>query len=648
MRSVIITLFTLGFLSLNLNAQQAKPLFTYGSDTVYTDEFVRVFLKNNKLEEQNDSSIRAYLNLYINFKLKVAEAESLKLDENPAFQQELAGYREQLSRSYMTDTSLTSKLVDEAYDRMKSEVRASHILILVGPNALPKDTMRAWERISDLRKKAVGGYNFDTLAYYNSEDPSAKTNYGDLGYFTAFEMIYPFETMAFQTKPGDISPIFRTDFGYHILKVADKRPNRGEVRVAHLMIRLNPNAKEEEILTAKRKADSLYSLLNQGADWNKTVRTYSDDASSSGNGGELNWIRSNSPVAEPFREAAFGLDSVGEISKPVLTEYGWHIIKLLEKKPLPPKSELADRLKMQVNREPERVRMSQEALVKKFKASNGFEENTKNVKSLYLPIDSSIIRGTFKANMVKEPETILFTIGTRSVTNTAFYQYAEQYQTPQNTSIQSAVANLYKGFVAKEVLQYEKDNLEAFFPDFKNLMEEYHDGILLFNLTQQKVWDKAVEDTVGLKNFYEAHKNEYQWKDRLQATIYECNNKKTYKLTRKLLHKHLENVDISQQVNEKNPLSLVIKHSKFEKGENAQVDQIEWKKGTHTVKTEDGKYYIIVVSEVIPAGPKAFNEVKGLMTGKYQDELERQWIEELKAKYPVVVNTEVLKQISPK
>lgn len=649
MRSLLFTLLTLGIFSSSLKAQEVKPLFTYGNDTVYTDEFIRVFLKNNRIEEQTDSSIKAYLNLYVNFKLKVKEAESLKMDENPAFQQELQGYRDQLSRSYMTDTSLTSKLVDEAYERMKSEVHASHILVLVGPNALPKDTMTAWKKINELRKKAEGGYNFDTLAYYNSEDPSAKTNFGDLGYFTAFEMIYPFETMAYETTPGKISPIFRTEFGYHILRVSDKRPYRGEIKVAHLMIRLNTNAKDEEVLEAKRKADSIYAMLQNGADWKATVRSYSDDASSSGNGGELNWIRSNSPIAAPFREMAYSLNNPGDISQPVHTEFGWHIIKLIDKRGLPSKTDLMDRLKMQVNREPERMKMSQDALVKRFKASNGFTENLKSVEKLANGMDSSVLRATFKVGNTKLVEETLFTIGDRPLTNQKFLEYIQANQTPQHdVSIMAAVMNLYQGFVAKEVLQYEKDHLEEKYPDFRNLMREYHDGILLFNLTQQKVWDKAVQDTIGLKAFYEEHKSDYQWKERVQATIYECNNKQTYKMTKKLIRKKVENVEISQQVNEKNPLSLVIKHSKFERGENAQVDMANWKPGTHTVKTEDGKYYIIVITEVLPAGPKAFNEVKGLMTGKYQDELERQWVEELKAKYPVTVNTEVLNQISPK
>jgi len=529
---------------------------------------------------------------------------------------------------------------------MKTEVNASHILILVSPNALPKDTMRAYNRIKDLRKKAVGGMNFDTLSYYNSEDPSAKTNFGDLGYFSAFDMIYPFETQAFQTDPGNISQIFRTEYGYHILKVKDKRPYRGEVKVAHLMLRLNTNPKEEDVQNAKRKIDSIYVQLKNGADWKTMVRSYSEDASSSGNGGELNWIRTNSPVAKPFREAAFALENPDDFSEPILTEYGWHIVKLLERRPLAAKEDMVDRIRMQVNREPERVKMSQEALATRFKNENGCTENIAGLAMVVNTMDSSILNASFKATDDMAMEIVLFQIGNKKVTNTDFYNYLEQYQTKQaDVSIAGAVTSMYKSFVTMEVLQYQKDHLEEKEPDFRHLMEEYHDGILLFNLTQEKVWNKAVEDTTGLKAYYEAHKQNYMWAERVNASIYECSDKKAYKQAKKLVKKGLPDVEISQQVNEKNPLSLVIKHSKFEKGEHAQVDQVDWKKGIHKIKTEDGKYYLIKITEVLPAAPKAFNEVKGLMTGKYQDQLEKEWIEHLKTIYPVQVNTDTLNGI---
>lgn len=646
MRLAFSLFILFGLASQYAAAQPKDVLFTYGSDTVYEDEFVRVFLKNNKKEEQTDSSIKAYLNLYINFKLKVKEAEMLGMDQAPGFQQELAGFREQASRSYMTDTSLTSQLMDEAYERMKMEVNASHILILVGKNALPKDTLKAYNRILQLRDQAMKGFNFDTLALYNSEDPSAKNNYGDLGYFSTFDMIYPFENQAYQTEKGSISPIFRTEYGYHILKVKDKRPYRGEVKVSHLLIRLNPNPGEKEVLEARRKIDSIYVQLKNGADWKTMVTTFSEDAGSSSNSGELNWMRTNSPVAAPFRETAFSLANKGDISQPVLTEYGWHIIRLNEKRNLQSKEEMSDRLRLQVNREPERVKMSEEALVKRFKTENGYTAYDKNIQAVRSSMDSSILKGTFKADQLKLKGTPLFKVGNREVTSDAFAAYMEKYQSPQkDVAISAVVDAMLKDFTAKEILQYEKDHLEEKYPDFKYLMQEYHDGILLFNLTEQLVWNKAVEDTTGLKAFYELHKTEYAWNERAVASIYECSNKEAYTLTKKLLKKKKDDVEISQEVNKNNPLSLVIKKAKFEHNENVYVDQVKWKPGTYTVKTADGKYILVRISEVLPAGPKAFNEVKGLMTGKYQDELERDWVTSLKAKYPVAVNEATLESL---
>lgn len=645
MRIASVITLTLGLLfNSSLSFSQSKTvLFTYDGDTVDTEEFMRVFLKNNKKEEQNDSSLKAYLDLYINFKLKVREAHSLGMQNNPSFQQELAGYREQLSRTYMTDTSLTAKLMDEAYERMKSEVNASHILILVGPNSLPKDTLRAYNRMMDIRKKALAGVNFDSLAFQYSEDISAKTNFGDLGYFSAFDMIYPFETQAFNTPVGQVSQIFRTEFGYHIIKVKNKRTYRGEVKVAHIMLRLQNPSDSVELASVKRKADSIYAQLKGGADWIATVQSYSEDQSSLSANGELNWLRTNSTISTPFREAAFGLVNPGDITEPVMTEFGYHIIKLIDKRGLASKEDLLDRLRMQVNREPERVKMSQESLVKKFKEENGFVEFPQNLKPLVTKADSSVIRATFKLDSSKVKPVTLFKIGNRELGSLAFFHYVEQYQTNQpDLSIEAAMMAHYKAFVTKEVLQYQKDHLEEKYPDFRHLMGEYHDGILLFNLTQEKVWDRAVQDTVGLLAFYERNKQAYQWKERVQAHVYECNNKESYSLTRKLLKKGTPDIDISKQVNEKNPLSLVIKKSRFQRGEHPQVDQVKWKVGTHTLKAADGKYYIVKVNEVLPAGPKGFNEVKGLMTGKYQDELEKAWIAELRGKYKVNVNQDVL------
>jgi peptidyl-prolyl cis-trans isomerase SurA len=279
MRSLLFCIAAVSSGFFYASAQGQEVLFTYGRDTVFKEEFTRVFLKNNQKEEQTDSSIQAYLDLYINFKLKVKAAEDLHLDTVPSFITELKGYRDQLAKSYMTDTTITSRLVDEAYERMKEEVNASHILIMCPPGALPKDTLAAYKKIQDIRKRALAGAPFDTLAVHHSEDLSAKTNFGNLGYFSAFDMIYPFESRAYQTPVGEVSEIFRTEHGYHVLKVIGRRPYRGEVKVAHLMLRFDASngggEKEKEEL--KRKADSIYAKLLAGAEWKSTVEAYSED-----------------------------------------------------------------------------------------------------------------------------------------------------------------------------------------------------------------------------------------------------------------------------------------------------------------------------------------------------------------------------------
>lgn len=645
-RILVILIALISVVSSYAQDLQPKTLFSYGGESVSVEEFTRVFLKNNKKEEQTDSSVRAYLNLYINFKLKVQEAHTLGMDKNPNFVNELKGYREQLAKTYMTDTSLTDKLVKEAYDRMQNEVKASHILILCSPNALPKDTLAAYKKIKALRNRVLKGENFDSVAFHESEDMSAKVNYGNLGYFSAFDMIYPFETQAYNTPAGGLSEIFRTEYGYHFLKVFDKRKNRGEVRVSHLMLHLNPNASEKEVMDAKRKIDSIYAQLQGGANWTTMVTTYSEDPVSAKNGGKLDWIASNSKITEPFREAAFAIKDTGTYSQPVKTQFGWHIIRLDEKRGIASFDEKKDWIKSQVNREPARAKMSQEALVVKLKKENGFTANEGNITAFLKMLDSSIIKGNFSAKQFTSNKAVLFSIAKQNYTGADFASYLEKFQINQpSVNLEGAKSQFYNDFVQKSVLDYEEAHLDEKYPQFRYLMQEYHDGILLFNLTEEKVWNKAIKDTSGLKEYYELHKTEYMWPDRVNAVIYETTDKKTYKHTRKLVKKGLADVDVSQQINNENPLSLVIKKSKFTHGENAFVDQVKWKPGLYKVKADNDRYILVKIVEFLPSAPKALNEIRGVMTGEYQTYLEKEWIEELKAKYPVVVNETVLNEI---
>ena len=328
LKSTLLIAFLIGSVSLFAQKKDAVLLTVDGQD-VTLSEFEAVYKKNNRDEVVDQEDLAEYLELYINFRLKVREAESLGLDTVKKFIEELKGYQKQLAKPYLTDKGVTKKLIDEAYERSQTDIRASHILLKIGPEALPKDTLEVYNKIMALRKKALKG-DFAAIAKQSSEDPSAKDNGGDLGWFSVLRMVYPFETAAFNTKPGDISMPVRTRFGYHILNVVNRRDAQGEMRAAHIMIKTGKDAIAEDVKNAEAKANEVKDLLDKGQSFEDIAKKYSEDKGSSNKGGELPKFGTGRMVPA-FEEAAYTLKEDGDISAPVLTDYGWHIIKRLER-----------------------------------------------------------------------------------------------------------------------------------------------------------------------------------------------------------------------------------------------------------------------------------------------------------------------------
>jgi peptidyl-prolyl cis-trans isomerase SurA len=509
---------------------QGTVLGTIGSDPILSDDFSYVYTKNNTHAENAyaESSLKEYMNLYVNFRLKVKEAEALGLDTTAAFKSELDGYKKQLAAPYLTEKAVTQKLIREAYDRMKEEVRASHILILLKPDADPKDTLIAYGKIKAIRDKALKGENFDQLAKANSEDPSAATNSGDLGYFTALQMVYPFEDAAFKTPVGSLSSIIRTRFGYHVLKVNGRRPSQGEVRAAHIMVRYTTGGSAEDSLAAYRKIEEISKKLAGGEPWATLVKTFSEDVQSKTKNGELPWFSTGRMVAS-FEDAAFALKNAGEVSKPVLTPYGWHIIKLLERKGLAPFEELEPTLKQKVNRD-SRSELNKKAFLDRIKKEDAFIENAISVKETMLLADSSLTKGAWKysADDVKNKKTVLFTIKNEPSTRLDFYEFIKAKQRAR-TDVSPVVYmdQLYNQYVEESLTKWEENHLAEKYVDYRMLVKEYRDGILLFQLMDQKVWSKAVEDTTGLRTFFNENRSKYQWKERSKATVLSASSKET-------------------------------------------------------------------------------------------------------------------------
>jgi peptidyl-prolyl cis-trans isomerase SurA len=632
-----------------------EVLVNIGNEAVTVDDFMRVYDKNNSQTSMQDPTpIAEYLDLFVNFKLKVMEAEELKMDTNSTFQKELAGYREQLAKPYFIDESVNEALLEQAYQRKLKDVRASHILIMVDENARPEDTLAAYNKIVEVRELVVNGMPFEEAAVEYSDDPSAKDreeipgkqrarpgNKGDLGYFTVFNMVYPFENAAYETPVGEISQPTRTRFGYHLIKVNDKKDALGTAQVAHIFVPILPGSTSEDSIADLEKINNIYQKIQEGMPFEEAVVEYSEDKGSAKNGGELSKFTCNRVVPE-FVIAAESLQ-VGEVSEPVQTMYGYHILKLISRETPGTFEEESPKLKERLAKD-ERSHKSEEAVISNIKNEYKFKVYDKAKAELFAAIDTSIISKTFAAESVAGFTKPLMKLGSEKYTQYNFAVYAQANQKMQTIDKGVYLEQLFNQYVAETCLAYEDKHLEEKYPEFKALMEEYHDGILLFNLTDEKVWSKAVKDTTGLEQFFNAHRDNYMWGERLDATIFEVKKTEAVDTLRNWISRHMSDGEIAKKLDEDSITSVKIIPGLFEKGDNKIIDQVDWVAGTTVEVNSDVEELTVIIRirEILPPEPKKLNEARGLVTADYQTYLEKQWIEQLKEKYPVQVNQEIL------
>lgn len=635
-----------------------KTLITIGEKEITAEEFIETYEKNNINSEVIDKkTVEEYLDLFIDFKLKVTEAESLKMDTNQMFKKELNGYRQQLAKPYFSNDDVTEELVKEAYERMQYDVNAAHILISCEANALPADTLKAFEKAMSIRDRAMKGEDFGDLAAELSDDPSArdmkaasgaqtyKGNRGELGYFSAFDMVYPFETGVYNTEVGEVSMPVRSDFGYHILKVNSKTPAMGVIRAAHVFIAANPSMSDSLLLD---KVNNIYNeILPDGSNWLEIVKKYSDDKATIANGGMLSPFRVSNLVPE-FITAIKEL-KINEISKPIKTSYGYHIVKLISTMPPADFETEEAKIKERVERDM-RGRLSEEIVMKRIMKENKFKENL-DVKDAFInTIDSTILQAKYVMSPDVDDTQVLFSLKEMSYTIKDFIDYIDKNQKVQAFTTATAYAyQLYDKFLQDKVFEYEDMHLEDKYPDFKMLVQEYHDGILLFSLMEDQVWNKAINDTLGLQEYYERHKNNHMWEERVKALIVTCNEEEYLEDFEKMVREGVA-LDSLHKFITGNRLKSTARMKFYQKGENFNVDSTEWLAGTINIipSTVDKSTIIVKIEEVRQPEPKTFKEVRGYVTSGYQSEIEEQWMQELRGKYPVEVNTKVLNKISKK
>lgn len=629
--------FLLLFITLNLNSFSQAVLLEIENDKITLDEFSHIFNKNNDNEKIDKEYLDEYIELFINFKLKVKEAKNLGFDTVATFIDELNGYRKQLAKPYLRDDNFNDELFDEALDRIQFDINANHILI----NINDENNDEALNKINDIRREIINGnISFEDAAVKYSDDKSAKENKGNLGYFTAFMMVYDFETAAYTTDINDISKPVKTKYGYHIIKVNERRKAVGERKVAHIMFKTGKNAKPDKINDAQNKINKTYDLLKNGDRFAEVAERFSEDRSTAVKGGVLPPFGVGKMVSE-FESQAFKLNSPGDFSEPFRTDFGWHIVMLLEDFPVVLNDDLYLKVKTGIERD-SRSKLSSEFMAKKLKDQYKLKVYKENFNSLRRAAVKDVQKTTWDGKNALDLDNPLFKIESMIFYQNDFTDYILKNQKNNNN-----FDNLYLDFLDKSLFVYEESQLENKYPDFKVLLNEYREGILLFDLTNKNVWKKAVEDSLGLIKYFSDNSDSYQWEKRLSASIYTCIDLSTAKKVKSLLYKlnrgSIENSAILEKINKDSPLNLSIESNNFLSGDNKYVDMIDWKKGiSKDIVTDDGSYVIINVNEVLPAGNMTLNAVKGKVISDYQKFLDDQWILYLRDKYKYSVNKDLL------
>ncbi|HKK10163.1 MAG TPA: peptidylprolyl isomerase [Bacteroidales bacterium] len=653
-KNIVFTLIFAFALSFSWAQKKSPTILVIDGEKISKEEFLSVYNKNNINENSSKESLEEYLDLFINYKLKVKEAERLGYDTIPKLQKELAGYRDQLAEPYLIDEEVNKKLMEEAYERMKWDVRAAHILFRVGMADAAEDTLAAYKKAMEVRKKALEGADFGKLAQEYSEDPSASDrrrngrvipgNKGDLGYFTVFNMVYPFESAVYNMEEGDISMPVRTKFGYHLIHLKDKRRALGRAKVAHILLLLTKAESATDSMAVKNKIDSLHQAIENGAEWEAMVKKYSDDKASAKQGGELPWFESNRMIPA-FVEATFSLKKTGDISEPFKSKFGWHIVKLIDKEPVGSFEDNKAEIKKQITRN-DRADKSKESLIHKIQKEYKAQTFTDNVIALKTVIDSTIFQNKWEADTAESMTGKVYSIGDKSFTQYDFARFLQDNQKrQQKQDIEMYLQLKLEEFIDKKTIAYEDSQLEKKYPDFRNLMQEYRDGILLFELTNDKVWNKAIEDTTGLKAFHEKHKEEYMWEERAAAKIITVTNNTVLEKARRLAGEGKSKEELLETLNDSTSNNVVIREGKFEKPANPYIEKVAWEKGLSETKKHNDNQFFVYIDRFVAPEPKTLDEAKGPVTADYQNYLEKEWIKELRERYDFKVKKRVFKSI---
>lgn len=602
-------------------------------------EFEYTYHKN--IQQQSEKTpLDEYVTLFENYKRKVAEAEAQGIDTTQQFKTEYEGYRRQLVKPYMVDKTAEETLAKEAYQRLLEEVEASHILFRVSPTATWEEKRKVYQKALDVRKRALSGEDFAALARQYSEDPSARTNNGYLGYFGAFYMVYPFEKAAYETPVGEVSMPVESQFGYHLIKVTGRRPTRA-LLLAHIMLKVPQNASEKIQKEREKEAWTIYEKARQGEDFAALAKQYSEDYSCSEQGGRLPWL-STGQIIPSFEKAAFALNEIGEITEPVRTEFGWHIIKLLDVKTPDSYEKMHDLIVRRMARD-ERADAGQKMYIENLKKEKNFAWNDTVIIRL-----EKAVADTAALKSLLQMEQPLFSFNGKPYPVSKLASYIDG----DNTSAMSisALRTAADEYVNDVLVAYRVDELSRTDADFRYLLQEYHDGMLLFEVSNREVWNKAMEDEKGLQKYFRKNKKKYTWDTpRYKGYVITGDNAETVAAVKSFVtDTDLPFDSVMTRINKQYNDSVThvkIEKGLYQKGMNAVVDRLAF--GVESADTTTTALTVEDLCGKVITRPEVYEDVKGLVISDYQNYLEEKWVRKLRKKYPVTLRKDVLATVKP-
>jgi peptidyl-prolyl cis-trans isomerase SurA len=646
LRNLFLNLLLLSIPLAAFAQDRSDVLLTINDKPVTTDDFKRVYKKNLDLvQDENQKTVDGYLDLFIDYKLKVEEAYDQGLNREPKFVREFAKYEDELSRKYIYEAANIKDMAKEAYQRGLEEREVSHILIMVDLNAPAQDTLKAFNKISEIRQKAVAGQDFKELAKQYSEEPAADERAGYLGYLSVFATVYPFETTAYNTAKGEISEIVRTQFGYHILKVHDVREREGDRTVSHIMT--TDRAGDSTAAPAEQRIREIKKMLDDGADFAQLAKSQSEDKASGVKGGKLGRFNRGQLRSTKFIEEAYALEQPGDLSEPFLTEFGWHVVRLDEIHPVQNFEEQRAQLEKQVSKG-DRARVVTNTINEKIKKQYGFKKGEPYLDYFQNYLPDTVLTRKFKYDRERPVEDrVIFTIADRPYTFEDFVKYMEIYRIPLGyyKTKEPLLRAIYDEFETVKLKEYFRERLMEQNEEYAATIEEYRNGLLLYELMSRNIWYKAKTDSVGLAAYYEQVKEQYMWEQRVQGVIATATSQEVAAEVTAMLEGGKSVEQIKEAINTDDTVKVIVNSGAFEKGDSRLPGKLNFAPGISPVYNIEGSFVVVKVDKVLPPSVKKLEETRGRVLNAYQDELERRWMDDLRKKYKVKIDKRVLRKL---